>query len=130
MTTNLVIGMTMLAKKTTRGDVPGAVVQELEHAAEDGVVGLAAEGAGLEHRQEVGRDVAHEADEEEGEDALQARRDAAVQRRAAARAGRRAEGRDPAAGAAAGKAGVAGGQDGRARSRVCHISHSSRLVAS
>ena len=28
------------------GDVPGAVVGELDHAAEDGVVGLAAEGAG------------------------------------------------------------------------------------
>ena len=63
MTTNFVIGMTHARDEDHRGDVPGAVVEELDHAADDGVVALAAEGAGPEHRQEVGRDVADEADE-------------------------------------------------------------------
>ena len=49
-------------------------------------------GAGPEHRQQVRRQVAHEADEQPGEHPLDAGRDAAVQRGAAARAGRRARG--------------------------------------
>ena len=87
------------------------------------------EGAGLQHRQQVGRQVAHQADQQPG------RAPAAGCSGCATASGSRSAGRRGSAGATLPQVrqpaspALAGGQAARLRSSVCHIDHSSRAGA-